>query len=326
MYKRFYNLRRSPFEITPDPFFLYRTRAHHEALASLYYAVRWHKGFVVLTGEVGTGKSLLVRCMLELMSRSNIAYAYVFNSRLSPLEFLRYIAADLGLAVSGKTKSEILLDLGAFAVARHQKRLTTAIVIDEAHNLSAEVLEEIRLLTNLETTQEKLLQIPLIGQPELDEKLDSIELRQLKQRIALRSQLQPLNLDETRGYIQHRLQLAGAAAQAATLFPDDTMAEVYRHSQGFPRLINTLCENALLTAYVLQVRCVTPEIIKDRAKNLRLNARPSPAPEAAGYDAELLWAHKTMIALHESLQQMRSNRVDLSSVAVAEASRRASYS
>src|SRR5207249_5499778 len=158
MYKNFFKLRRNPFEITPDPSFLFPTRRHNEALAALYYGVRRHKGFVVMTGEVGTGKTLLVCCLLQLLYRSNVAYAYVFNSRLSPLEFLQYVVGDLGLTVSGKSKSELLLDLGSHLIARHQRKLTTVLVVDEAHHLSPEVLEQIRLLTNLETAHEKLLQ------------------------------------------------------------------------------------------------------------------------------------------------------------------------
>src|SRR5439155_6163596 len=180
------------------------------------------------------------------------------------------IAGDFGLPTSGKTKSELLLMLGNFLIERYQKKLTTVLVIDEAHHLSAEVLEEIRLLTNLETTQEKLLQILLVGQPELDEKLDSPELRQLKQRIALRSHLEPLDNEQTRGYIQRRLQLAGTNSHAAVIFPTETMARVYSHSRGIPRLINTVCENALITAYARQARCVTREIIDEVAADFRL--------------------------------------------------------
>src|SRR5438045_3962802 len=158
MYKAFFNLTRNPFEITPDPAFLFPTRRHNEALAALYYGVRRHKGFVVMTGEVGTGKTLLVRCLLQLLGQTNVLYAYVFNSKLSPLEFLQYIAGDFGLPAAGKCKSELLLELGNFLIARYAKKLTTVLVIDEAHHLSTEVLEEVRLLTNLETAQSKLLQ------------------------------------------------------------------------------------------------------------------------------------------------------------------------
>jgi len=164
MYKAFYNLQRNPFEISPDPSFLFPTRRHNEALAALYYGVRRHKGFVVMTGEVGTGKTLLVRCLLQLLNKNNVSYAYIFNSRLSPLEFLQYVAGDFGLPASGKNKSELLMELSNYLIERHLKKLTTVLVVDEAHHVSADVLEEIRLLTNLETTQEKLLQILLVGQ------------------------------------------------------------------------------------------------------------------------------------------------------------------
>ena len=307
MYKAFYNLRRNPFEITPDPSFLFPTKRHNEALAALYYGVRRHKGFVVLTGEVGTGKTLLVRCLLHLLKGSNIAYAYLFNSRLSPMEFLQYIAGDLGLNTAGKGKSELLLELGGFLVARHQKRLTTVLVADEAHHLSADVLEEIRLLTNLETPQGKLLQILLVGQPELAEKLDSVELRQLKQRIALRSQLSPLDLEETRGYISRRLQLAGANSHAAEIFPSATVAQIYRQARGIPRLINTVCENALINAYARQLKSVPPEIIEEVASDLRLNIAPLLPVEQKSVDNVDVWgAVKTLMQVHERLQAVRS--------------------
>jgi general secretion pathway protein A len=333
MYKSFYNLKRNPFEITPDPSFLFPTRRHNEALAALYYGVRRHKGFVVMTGEVGTGKTLLVRCLLELLNRRNVAYAYVFNSLLSPLEFLQYIAGDFGLPAAGKTKNEVLLDLSNFLIGRHQKKLTTVLVIDEAHHLSVEVLEEVRLLTNLETAQEKLLQILLVGQPELDEKLDSMELRQLKQRIALRSQLEPLNFEETKGYIQRRLQLAGATAGAATLFPVETMMKVYRHARGIPRLINTVCENALITAFARQVQVVPPDVIDEVAADFRLGvvrtsasaARPlgdrnqSRAVTTEG--TEEVWdAVKTLLQLRDYLQGVKTGEAQ-GTVAVEPGSR-----
>ena len=277
MYQAFYHLERSPFEIIPDPFFFFATPRHNEALAALYHGVRGHKGFAVLTGDVGTGKTLLLRCLLEQLIRSDdVAYAYVFNGRLSPCEFLQYVASDFGLPVSGKNKSEILSEISKYVVARGSGKLTTVLIVDEAHHLSVDILEEIRLLTNLETVHGKLLQILLVGQPELDQKLDSFELRQLKQRIAHRAQLLPLDVGETEGYIVRRLQLAGAESNAVTLFPQDTIQTIFGYSHGIPRLINTICENALITAYARQLPNVTPEIVEDAASDLRLAVVSSP--------------------------------------------------
>lgn len=273
MYKAFFNLTCNPFELTPDPTFLFSTRRHNEALAALYYGVRRHKGFVVMTGEVGTGKTLLLRCLLRLLKQSaDVAYAYVFNGLLSPTEFLQYILADFGMTASGKNKGELLFDLSQFLISRGSKKLTTVLIVDEAHHLSTEILEEVRLLTNLETAEEKLLQIVLVGQPELDEKLDSVGLRQLKQRVALRASLYPLSENETRGYIERRLQIAGRSCEAHELFPPESISTVYRHSRGFPRLVNTICENALITAYARQMHQVTPDMIEGVARDLRLDA------------------------------------------------------
>jgi general secretion pathway protein A len=276
MYKSFFNLTRNPFEITPDPSFLFPTKKHNEALAALYYGVRRHKGFVVLTGEVGTGKTLLLRCLLQLFKGSkDVAYAYVFNGRLSSAEFLQYIVGDFGLPASNKNKSELLLQLFSYVIERNRKGLTTVLVVDEAHQLSTGILEEIRLLTNLETAEAKLLQILLVGQPELDEKLDSMELRQLKQRISFRARLMQLDLNETKGYIERRLQQAGANSEASAIFPTQTIAAIYRYSTGIPRLINTVCENALIAAYARKMYSVTPEMIEEIAADFRLGVQPS---------------------------------------------------
>jgi general secretion pathway protein A len=306
MYKSFYNLNRNPFEITPDPSFLFPTRKHNEALAALYYGVRRRKGFVVLTGEVGTGKTLLLRCLLRLLTQSNdVAYAYVFNGRLSPVEFLQYIAGDFGLPAANKNKSELLLELASYVITRASKNLTTVLVVDEAHQLSPSILEEIRLLTNLETAYGKLLQILLVGQPELDDRLDSLELRQLKQRIAFRSRLTALDLTATKGYIERRLQLAGANSNAFTLFPPQTVAAIYRYSGGIPRLINTVCENALIAAYAKQMHSVTPEIIEDIAANFRLGVvRPLHADIAQlPEDSDVRKAARTLLDLYDRLQK-----------------------
>lgn len=310
MYKTFYKLSRNPFDISPDPAFLFATPRHNEAMAALYHAVRGHKGFVVLTGEVGTGKTLLLRCVLELFRESkDIVYAYVFNGRLSPCEFLEYIATDLGLSVAGKNKSQTLFDLSNYLVARGSRNLTTVLVVDEAHHLSADILEEIRLLTNLETARGKLLQILLVGQPELDNKLDSPNLRQLKQRIAHRAQLAPLTLTETQGYIEWRLQVAGAQPPNS-LFPHDTIACIYRHSKGVPRLINVICDNALITAYARKQRSVSPGIIESTSADLRLDVVHLPATDPTlPFDETLASrASKALLELFSSLKKVPSRQ------------------
>ena len=285
MYKSFFGLTRNPFDLVPDPTCFVATRRHNEALASLYYGVRWHKGFIVVTGEVGTGKTLLLRCLLRLLRASkDVSYAYLFNSRLAPTEFLQYIVSDFGLPSAGKNKGELLLQLGQFLIARGSKKLTTVLIIDEAHHLSEEILEEVRLLSNLETTDEKLLQIVLVGQPELDEKLDSVDLRQLKQRIALRAHLGSLDGDETREYIEKRLQIAGAGPQRKPIFSAEAVAAIYRYSKGLPRLINSISENALIAAYARQLPVVPAEIIDDVAREFRLDGAGPGARSMNGKD------------------------------------------
>jgi type II secretory pathway predicted ATPase ExeA len=307
MYKGFYNLQRNPFEITPDPSFLFPTKRHNEALASLYYGVTAHRGFVVLTGEVGTGKTLILRSVLGLLQRRDVAFALIFNPTLTPLEFMRYIALDFGLPVTGKAKDELIHVLNGFLLQRHQRGLTTILVVDEAHHLSAEILEEIRLLTNLETSQQKLLQIVLAGQPELDQKLDSHELRQLKQRIALRCHLDPLGMNETREYMARRLQIAGAPA-AGQIFSGPAIEAVFRHSRGIPRLVNTICENALLSGYAKQAATITPDIIDGVARDLRLGVvvmapKSNVGPGSSKEDQnELLLAVKTLLEVHDRMQ------------------------
>lgn len=269
MYKQFFGLTRNPFEISPDPFFYHPTPRHNEALANLHYGVGRRKGFIVITGEVGTGKTLLVRCLLAELRKNNIAFAYVFNPLLSSHEFFQYIMADLGLAYAGRTKTEMLLDLNRFLIQRHARGLITALVVDEAQALRADLLEEIRLLTNLETSQQKLLQIVLMGQPELELQLDSAELRQLKQRVALRCQLLPLDKEQTRQYVLARLERAGAPP-ASGLFSEDSLVQVYEFSRGIPRIVNNLCENALVSAFARQQRVVSADMVNEVAADFRL--------------------------------------------------------
>jgi len=297
MYRKFFGLTRDPFEISPDPYFFYPTPRHNEALANLNYGVQRRKGFVVITGEVGTGKTLLVRCLLDVLNRNQVAFAYVFNPRLSVPDFLRYMLTDLRLPTTGRTKSEMLAHLNNYLIARFRRGTTTALVVDEAQLLSWELLEEIRLLTNLETSQQKLLQILLIGQPELDRKLDSPHLRQLKQRVGLRCRLEPLRSDEVSGYIQRRLELAGANSHGKTIFSPEAIHAVHNYSKGIPRLINTLCENALVSAYAKQCKQVSQEIVEEVASDFRLD-ETAPAlaePEEAGARKKALKALFRMI-------------------------------
>jgi general secretion pathway protein A len=304
MYKTFFQLARNPFDLTPDPSCFVSTRRHNEALAALYYGVRWHKGFVVVTGEVGTGKTLLLRCLLRLLRESkDICYSYLFNSRLSPTEFLQYILSDFGLPASGKNKSELLLDLGQFLVSRGARRLTTVLIVDEAHHLSDDLLEEIRLLSNLETTDDKLLQIVLVGQPELDQKLDSLGLRQLKQRIALRAQLGPLDIDETKEYIAQRLHIAGADPAHAAIFTPESVEAIHQHSRGLPRLINTICENSLIAAYARQSQVVTPEIIGEVAREFRLDVVSSDGEIGPGTEIDVRQAANLLLDIFATLRK-----------------------
>jgi general secretion pathway protein A len=283
MYKAYFHLKLSPFEVSPDPYFMYATPCHHEAFASLCYGIRSRKGFMVMTGEVGTGKTLVLRCLTDYLDENQIRYAYVFNPLLSSDEFLRYTLADLNLRVPVTGKNDILLQFYAFLSQRQRSDQTTVLIVDEAHLLSQEVLEEIRLLGNLESQRSKLLQIALVGQPELDSRLDSSNLRQLKQRIALRCQLQPLTLQQTGEYIKWRLARAGAVQNpAAPEFPPEAITEVFEYSQGYPRLINTICENALIFACGAEMRIISHELVVAACKDLHMEKCQPPAAADGG--------------------------------------------
>jgi len=271
MYRKFYNLTRNPFEVSPDPYFFYPTPRHNEALALLNYGVLRRKGFVVVTGEVGTGKTLLVRCLLDSLTVHKVAFAYIYNPILSVQNFLEQVLTDLGLPAAARSKSEVLGRLNNYLMARSQEDLTTALVVDEAQLLSWDLLEEIRLLTNLETTHHKLLQIVLVGQPELDHKMDSHQLRQLKQRVGLRCNLLSLELKEVEGYIHRRLELAGTSGNGNNIFSKEAIETVYALSKGIPRLVNTLCENSLMLGFGLQLSQITPAIVREVAADFRLD-------------------------------------------------------
>jgi len=298
MYRKFYKLTRNPFELSPDPYFFCPTPSHNEALALLNYGVLRRKGFVVVTGEVGTGKTLLVRCLLDSLTHRKVAFAYIYNPLLSVQSFLEQVLTDLGLPAAARTKSEALSRLNNYLLARSRDDLTTALVVDEAQLLSWELLEEIRLLTNLETTQHKLLQIVLAGQPELERKLDSHQLRQLKQRVGLRCNLLPLDLLQVEGYVHRRLELAGADenANANAIFSREAIEAIFELSKGIPRLVNTLCENCLLLGFGLQLRQITPSVVQEVASDFRLHQSGVPSDKTDSLDgptAGLQFVHPT---------------------------------
>ena len=268
IYNAYFGFSENPFNISPDPEFLYRSPQHEEALANLIYGVRSRKGFIVLTGEVGTGKTTMLECLRDYLESQRVEFAFIFNSRLTPDQFFEMMAFDFDLQCDRKSKPEILFALNALLIQQAERGRTSVLIVDEAHNLEWEVLEEIRLLGNLETRQGKLLQIILAGQPELDRKLDAANLRQLKQRIVLRCSLNPLTPEEVVAYIETRLARAGMPNQS--VFPPDVLEEVYKRSRGIPRLINLLCDNLLITAFAMEQRAATVDMLDEVCEDLRL--------------------------------------------------------
>lgn len=246
MYLSFYGLREAPFAPTPDPKFLFQSARHREALAQLIYGVRERKGFIVLTGEIGTGKTTLLRTLLERLN-ADTPVAYVHNSALNIEGLLEYVLQDWGVKSTANSHAQRLFELNEFLIDQHRKGGTPVLVIDEAQNLSVETLEAVRMLSNFETTNQKLMQILLVGQPELRLKLDLPELRQLKQRIGLRCHIAPLSAEETRLYIRHRLRIAGAVD--AGTFTDGAIQKIADYSGGTPRVINIVCDHCLLSGF-----------------------------------------------------------------------------
>jgi general secretion pathway protein A len=268
MYNAFFGFSESPFSLSPDPAFFYRSEQHEEALANLVYGVQARKGFIVLSGEVGTGKTTMLECLRDYLESQYVEFAFLFNSRITADQFFEMIAYDLDLPCSRTSKTEVLFALNTLLVEQAQDGRTVVLIVDEAHNLEWEVLEEIRLLGNLENRNGKLLQIILAGQPELDRKLDAPNLRQLKQRIVLRCNLQPFTLRDASDYILSRLEKAGMPDQ--TIFSEELLAEVHLRAQGIPRVINALCDNLLLTAFAMESRVCSVDMLDEVCKDMRL--------------------------------------------------------
>jgi general secretion pathway protein A len=276
MYMKFYGLSENPFNVTPDPRYLFQTQHTQEALACLTYGIQNRKGFMLMTGEVGTGKTTLLNKLLDWLRQGQIATAFVFNSRLNVTQFLDYMMADFGLPREPRLKSQVLVQLNQWLLERYRAGGTTVLIVDEAQNLSPEVLEEIRLLTNLETSTEKLLQIVLSGQPELEYKLSQPGLRQLRQRITLRSRTFPLTLEETRQYVNARLRVAGSDGRE--IFTPPAIEAAHTYARGIPRVINLLCEHALIAGYADQRCPIPPETIVDVAQEFELDVILPVAP------------------------------------------------
>ncbi len=247
MYLKFFELREFPFNITPDPRFLYFSEHHREAYDHLVYGIVRRKGFIQLTGEVGSGKTTLCRAVLEHLKRE-VTTALVLNPCLDLVQLLRAILHDFGVADPGNDRLDCIEALNRFLLSQKHINRTVAVLIDEAQDLSPDLMEQVRLLSNLETDQEKLVQIVLCGQPELKKRLDGFELRQLRQRITVRYHLNALSPSDVRVYIEHRLGVAGADGRVR--FSPAAVHAVQRYSRGCPRLVNALCDNALLAGYV----------------------------------------------------------------------------
>jgi general secretion pathway protein A len=271
MYRSFFGLRALPFGASPDPRFLFLRPQIREALACLQYGIAARKGFVVMTGEVGTGKTTLLKTVLGTFAKGRIATAFVFNPRLDVLDFFEFVLTDFGIPPKTRTKSGMLLQLNSWLIDRYRAQQLSAIVVDEAQNLSWELLEEIRLLTNLESASERLVQIVLSGQPELEERLHHPSVRQLRQRISLWCKTQPLSAEETQAYIAERLRIAGASQPV--LLPE-AVELVHFYSKGIPRIINLICEHALISAYAEQIRPIPAYIVESVGLELDLVQHP----------------------------------------------------
>ena len=259
MYLDFFNLREMPFNITPDPHYLYMSRQHREAYNHVMYGIRERKGFIQLTGEVGSGKTTLCRAVLAELGQ-NVQTALILNPCLTEAQLVRAILQDFGLKTTGKDMLKLFETLNTFLLAKLEARENVALVIDESQNLSLKLMEQIRLLSNLETTRQKLIQIVLVGQPELEDKLKDVALRQLRQRITVRYHLGALDEAEVGAYIAHRLTMAGADGSIS--FDAKAIRLTHRYSGGIPRLINAVCDNALLAGYVAGCRTIDGRCLK----------------------------------------------------------------
>jgi general secretion pathway protein A len=278
VYSSYFGLREAPFNITPDPSFLFESTSHQEGLAQLRYGIEARRGFIVLTGEVGTGKTTLLQALLHQLGHETTS-ALIFSAITSPIDLLRYVCEEFKLIepMQGlRDAHDYVYLLNEFLLQEYRRGQNAALIIDEAQNLSPEVLESVRLLSNFETTKDKLLQILLVGQPELNDRLNTPQLRQLKQRITLRHHLRPLSLSECQQYVANRLKRAGGSSD---IFLSKAVEAAHQYSGGIPRLINVICDNAMISAYALERKEIEARLIHEVAEDLSLtNGAPKPAP------------------------------------------------
>lgn len=294
MYLEFFKLKEYPFRLTPDSDFLYMSPGHARAKAYMDYAIWNRDGFVVITGDIGCGKTTLIQKLLSELGEENVVVAKIFQTQLDEVEFLQSVLVEFGLNPFNAKKVELIDMLNTFLIEQFTQLKQLVLIVDDAHNLSTGVLEEIRLLSGLETRKEKILHIVLVGQPSLNDMLDSSGMEQLLQRVRLRHQIRPLTQDETRDYVLHRLRVGGTQ-DPGSLFREDAFPVVFKYSGGVPRLVNTLCDTALTCAYADSVETVTADIVVAACEELqwspyakRVSRRGGRQPDAAGKETNLL--------------------------------------
>lgn len=272
MYEEFFNFKELPFNVTPDPRFLYRSESHRDALAYITYGIFQKKGFIAVTGEVGVGKTTVVNAFIDLFQPS-LEVAFVFSTKFPFDQLLYLVCNDFGLNVDGMNKAQMLLSLNRFLISQYENNRNTVLIIDEAQNLSPDVLEELRMLSNLETRDRKLIQIMLVGQPELETMLNLNEMRQLRQRIPGVCRIPMLSRQDVDKYIMYRLHVATGDSQGP-VFTEDALEEIYHYSGGTPRLINILCDRVLLLGYVGNTRTINGKIVREGIRDLENKESP----------------------------------------------------
>ena len=304
MYKSFFGLKENPFNVNPDPRYLFLTKEIEEALSGLMYGVQNRKGFITLTGEVGTGKTTLINSLLAWLQQRRVRTAFLFNSRMNTNQLFDFILSEFGIPCESGSKSQQLMRLNQWLLERYRAGETTVLIVDEAQNLTYPVLEEIRLLTNLETSTEKLLQIVLSGQQELEEKLKQPQLRQLRQRIMLRCKTSQLTKEQTHDYIAERLRIAGASGEL--IFSPKAVETAHMYSLGIPRVVNLLCEHSLINAFVEQQRPIAAKIVEDVAHEFQLDEVEPAAPAGgARIDADVYDSEEFIQNLGKALSRFR---------------------